>query len=66
MIDLSPTSQIERLRARYTRLARVGGFVPPAPDADAASLQCYWYLNKERLDEADILDEIERMAPPQD
>lgn len=58
MIDLSPAAQLERLRARYARLAKVGGFAPPAPDADLDELRIFWYEHKEQLEEADILDEL--------
>ncbi len=63
MLDLSPSAQLERFRARYTRLAKVGGFEPPAPDADLDALRIFWYEHKDQLEEADILDEIERMSP---
>ena len=61
MIDLSPTAQLERLRARCNRLAQVGGFEPPAPDADMGALMRYRAEHHEALAEADILDEIMRI-----
>ena len=59
VIDQSPEAQHERLRAWYVRLAGVGGFPPPAQDADWESLKDYRAQYTEQLEEADILDEIE-------
>lgn len=58
MLDLSPAAQLERLRARYVRLAKVGGFEPPEPNADSDALHVYRNQHGEQLAEADILDEL--------
>ena len=40
-IDQSPEAQLERLGARYVRLAKVGAFDPPSQDAGADELRRY-------------------------